>query len=85
MLFMAVYTGTNEANLMQDSEQHAAYHQVLSNASQTGVIMRGVYVTERLVYFLFEAESSEQIAAIFKPMLTFGQLESVPVVDRLAL
>lgn len=80
MLMMATYTGAHE---MGD----AAYHQVLSNASKTGVCMRGVYVNlpARTVYFLFEADDPEQIAAVFQPILSCGQIESVPVIDRLAL
>jgi hypothetical protein len=84
---MAVYTDTIETGVILDADRHGAYHQVLSNASKSGVIMLGIYVNtpERTAYFLFEADNTGQIADVFQPILDFGHIESVPVVDRLAL
>lgn len=87
MLYMAVYTGTIETGFIRDTERHAAYHQMLSNASKTGVIMRGIYVNTlaHTAYFLVETDNVELITNVFQPILDFGSIESVPVVDRLEL
>jgi hypothetical protein len=87
MLFMATHTAAPETSIIRDSDRYIAFQQVLSNAGKTGVIMRGMYVNApaQIVYFLFEADNADQIADIFKPILDFGHIESVPVVDRLAL
>ena len=87
MLYMAVYTDAGDLNAVGELERHAAFHQVLSNASSWGAIMRSVYTDApaQTMYFLFETEHSEHIATIFQPILGFGELETVQVIDRLAL
>ena len=87
MLFMATHIELSGAALIPEAERQTAFQQVLSNASQRGVVIHGLYVNELdyTAYFLFEADNARQIAAVFDPILAFGHLESVPVVDRLEL
>lgn len=86
-LFMATHTALPGINTISQSDRQAAFRQVLSNAGRVGLRMRGMYVNApaHTVYFLFEADDADQIADVFKPILGFGHIESVPVVDRLAL
>ncbi len=87
MLFMATYTATQKTGSVHEAERQAALQQVLSNTGQNGVVMRGMYVNEpaHTVYFLFEADTTDQIEAVCAPMLGFGRIESMPVIDRLEL
>jgi len=86
MLFITIYN-YNETNEASDSDRHSAYHQLLSNAGNVGVKMRGLFVNEsaHTAFFLLEADQPEQIAELLKPMQDLGRVESMPVIDRLAL
>jgi hypothetical protein len=87
MLFMATHSSTQKTSPVHDAERQAAIRQVLSNAGQNGVVMRGIYVNAptHTMYFLFEADTADQIERVFAPIVHFGHVESVPVIDRLEL
>ncbi len=87
MLYMAVYTDTGVNGADGDAERHAAFHQVLSNAGNSGMIMHAVFdgAPARTMYFLIETGEGGRLADVFRPLLSFGHLEAVPVIDRLGL
>ncbi len=87
MLFMATHIDTRETGSITDDAHQVALRQVLSDAGKNGVVIHGVYVSEsgRTVYFLYEANNADQVAAVFDPIRVFGRMESVPVINRLEL
>jgi hypothetical protein len=87
MLYMAVYTDTSRRGADGDVERHAAFHQVLSNAAKSGMIMHSVFdgAPDQTMYFLIETGDGGRLADVFRPLLSFGHLEAMPVIDRLAL
>lgn len=85
MLYMATHTDTRAASRLAERERQAAFRQVLSNAGKNGVVIHGMYMNQQgyTVFFLFEADSPDQIESVFDPLLAFGAIESVPVTSQL--
>lgn len=84
MLFMVTHKHDYSTCQANHPENHQFFRDTLSNLGNHGVKVHNMY-SNRLEHTLFivcEADSMEQLDAGFEPILTYGNFDVTPVMER---
>jgi uncharacterized protein with GYD domain len=81
MLVHVTQTHTWETCMAHDPKRNAALRKAVASAKVAGVKVIGMYANApaHRLYWLLEADSADQIAKFFDPILELGQIETEPV------
>lgn len=84
MLFMVICKHDYSTCQANHAKNHQFYRDTLSNLGNHGVKVHTMYSNrlEHTAFVVCEADSMEQLDAGFEPILTYGNFEVTPVMER---